>query len=269
MPEEKPELGIARPVGKSSNPAPLMVSLPHSNGHCSLNENLAPKIYSAPKLCHLLVTWCCHLHRDPLPLEQRAGACKEQLCAARPAGQRGRTLSSRDRSHQLLQGQLIPRGLLTLFWAVLWSWIHLRQCCSQESPQSKPKSSLPLQSCTVSQETCSHYGLFPTWLLPFQMEFWNFPESCRVTKTSLKQSLSECLFPLCTVPLGALIQNGGASILQEGKQTPGTEKGKVYQTQTLPAARQEDRVKRERSVHHLAVPSSIKNNKSGEGGKKF
>lgn len=38
----------------------------------------------------------------------------------------------------------------------------------------------------------------------------------------------------------ALVPNGGASIPQEGKQ------GKVYETQTLPAARQEDRVKMER-----------------------
>lgn len=46
--------------------------------------------------------------------------------------------------------------------------------------------------------------------------------------------------------LRARAQNGAASILQEGKQTPGTEQGKVYQTQTLPAARQEDRGRRER-----------------------
>lgn len=69
--------------------------------------------------------------------------------------------------------------------------------------------------------------------------------------------------------LRAQAQNGAASILQEGKQTPGTEQGKVYQTQTLPAARQEDREKGEgRNVHHLTVPSSIKTIREG-GKKKF
>lgn len=56
-------------LGGSSNPAP-------PNRHCSLNENSVPKVHSAPKLCHPSVTWCCHLHSDPLPLEQRAGLAR-------------------------------------------------------------------------------------------------------------------------------------------------------------------------------------------------
>lgn len=93
--------------------------------------------------------------------------------------------------------------------------------------------------------------LLPPWSIPNMTtanpkQYFPFPESFRVTKISLKPSPLNCLFSLYTMPLGAPVQNAGDSISQEGKQTPGTEQGRVYQTQTLPAARQEDRVKRER-----------------------
>lgn len=168
-------------LGGSSNPAP-------PNRHCSLNENSVPKVHSAPKLCHPSVTWCCHLHSDPLPLEQRAGACKEQLCAAPVAkgtGGTGATSCCRDSLSQVA------------FWHFSGLFCDPGYILDSATANSLPNPSLILPSPPVLHcvtETCSHYGLFPTWLLPFQNTIFHFQKASGWPRPHLTKACQSAFF---------------------------------------------------------------------------
>lgn len=247
-------------------------SLPHSlsipsllsNRHCNLNEILVPKVYSVPKLCHLLVTWCCHLHWDPLPLEQRARACKEQLCAAPLAEQRGHTVSNRDRSHQLLQGQPIPRGLWH-FSGLLCDPGHISGSAAANSLPN-PSLSLPFPS---SPGLC-HGRPVPTMVYSQH----DYCQSKTVFSISRKLQGDQDLTKTKPLKLPFFtLYNAPWSTSPEcrcqhltGRQANTWDWARKSLSDTDPSSSQAGRQSEKgegRSVHHLAVPSSIKNNKGG------